>query len=163
MGQHGKWLHCGSLICSRYEFELLDQCTCIVMGPCTKDRHHLWPCLGKNCIYNIIGGWGAGDPTGKSISVSVRACVRAVVVRCESAEIVIRVISLFPFIPGSFPFSLLAWGRFPFPSPSPQPPIQLQLALSVGITQHILVITQNTIGTTHNSFVMFCCLVFWQT
>ena len=77
-----------------------------------------------------IGGWGV-LPTGKSISVSVRACVRAVVVRWESAENVIRGISLLPFGPGSFPFSLLASGAFPFPSPSPQPPIQLQLASSV--------------------------------
>ena len=66
-----------------------------------------------------IGGWGAGDPTGKSISVSVRACVRAVVVRWESAENVVRAISLFLFIPGSFPFSLLASGAFPFSLPLP--------------------------------------------
>ena len=63
--------------------------------------------------------WGAGDPTRKLISVSVRACVRAVVVRWESAENVVRAISLFPFILGSFPFSLFGGGRFPFPSPSP--------------------------------------------
>jgi hypothetical protein len=47
-------------------------------------------------------------PTGKSISVSVRACVRAraLVVRWEFGQILIAPLSLFPFPPAAFPFSL---------------------------------------------------------
>ena len=61
---------------------------------------------------------GSGDPTGKSISVSVRACVRAVAVRWESAEIAIPDFSLFPFGSLAFPFSLFGSLGFPLPPTS---------------------------------------------
>ena len=68
--------------------------------------------MNKLEIAMYIGGWGVRT-TGKSISVSVRACVRAEVVRWESPSKTGLSAFPFPFCPG-WP-SLFSRGPFPFP------------------------------------------------
>ena len=69
-------------------------------------------------IYIYIGGWGVSPAgplvTGKSFRVvpCVRTCVR---IQWDFRQIVGRALSLFPFAPPVFPFSLLSRRLFPFP------------------------------------------------
>ena len=77
------------------------------------------------------GGESVAAPTGKSISVSVRACVRAVVGRVKSRQnsgcrgfpfslFLAGGFSLFPFRGGRlFPFPFSGREAFPFPFPPP--------------------------------------------